>query len=34
LRSNFSPALFNIDHIESLYPKKKPVNELDNHVKE
>ena len=34
LRSNFSPAIFNIDHIESLYPKKKPVNELDNHVKE
>ena len=34
LRSNFSPALFNIDHIESLYPKKKPVNELNNHVKE
>jgi len=34
LRSNFSPALFNIDHIESLYPQKKPVNELENHVKE
>ncbi|MEN8211377.1 MAG: hypothetical protein ABFR31_06640 [Thermodesulfobacteriota bacterium] len=34
LRSNFSPALFNIGHIESMYPKKKPVNELNNHVKE
>ena len=34
LRSNFSPALFNIDHIESLYLQKKPVNELENHVKE
>ena len=34
LRSDFSPTLFNIDHIESLYPQKKPVNELENHVKE
>jgi hypothetical protein len=34
LRSDFSPALFNIDLIESLYPQKKPVNELENHVKE
>ena len=34
LRSDFSHALFNIDHIESLYPQKKPVNELNNHVKE
>lgn len=34
LRSDFSPALFNIDHIESLYPQKKPVNEFENHVKE
>jgi len=34
LRSDFSPALFNIDHIGSLYPQEKPVNELENHVKE
>lgn len=34
LRSGFSPTLFNIDLIENLYPQKKPVNELENHVKE
>lgn len=34
LRSDFSPALFSIEYIESLYPQKKPVNELDIHVKE